>query len=61
MDKPYTILFNKNGKASVVIDNRVATETDEMIERFINSGFTRKEVTENEYKEITEQGNFVQF
>lgn len=61
MNKPYTIIFNLKGKAAVVIDNTVAGDESKMIQRFIDDGYTIKDVREEEYKLILENGNFNPF
>lgn len=61
MNKPYTIIFNQEGIAIVTIDNRVADDESLMIQRFKDDGYTVRDVTEAEYKEITKNRNFCLF
>ncbi len=61
MNKPYTIIFNSNGKAAVVIDKNVADNESKMIQRFIDDGYTIQDVSEEEYKSILKNGNFSPF
>lgn len=61
MNKPYTIIFNLKGKAAVVIDKNVADDESKMIQRFIDDGYTVKDLSEDEYKEIAKMGNFNPF
>ncbi|MBG9689448.1 hypothetical protein ABD91_00710 [Lysinibacillus sphaericus] len=61
MTNPYTIIFNAEGKAAVIIDNRVASNESKMIQRFIDDGYTVKDVSEDEYTVIHKKGNFNPF
>lgn len=61
MNKPYTIIFNPKGIACVAIDNRIADDESLMIQRFKDDGFTVKDVTEVEFKEINKNGIFNPF
>lgn len=61
MNKPYTIIFNQEGIAIVTIDNRIADDESLMIQRFKDDGYTVRDVTEAEYKEITKNRNFCPF
>ncbi|MEQ6355188.1 hypothetical protein ABNX05_11215 [Lysinibacillus sp. M3] len=61
MNKPYTIIFNSKGKAVVTINNNVADNESKMIQRFVEDGYTVKDVSEDEYKEIAKMGNFNPF
>lgn len=61
MNKPYTIIFNPEGKATVTIDKRIADDESRMIQRFKDDGYTVRDVTEDEYKEITKNRNFCPF
>jgi len=61
VNKPYTIIFNQEGIAIVTIDNRVADDESLMIQRFKDDGYTVRDVTEAEYKEITKNRNFCLF
>jgi len=61
MDRPYTVIFNKQGKPVVTINNMVADDESKMIQRFVDNGYIVRDVTEDEYKTIHENGNFNPF
>ncbi|KOS61497.1 hypothetical protein [Lysinibacillus sp. FJAT-14222] len=61
MNKPYTIIFNPKGIAVITIDNRIADDESRMIQRFKDVGYIVTNVTEETYKEITNNRNFCPF
>jgi len=61
MNKPYTVIFNRKGIACVTINKRVADDESSIIQRFKDDGFTVRDVTEVEFKEINKNGNFNPF
>lgn len=61
MNNPYTIIFNPEGKAAVIIDNRVADNESKMIQRYLDDGYTVRDVSEDEYAVIHKKSNFNPF